>query len=74
MGVYGPQQLRFDIFELTETLQRVLESHFKLGGKLKWHWHWEIPNLYRYLDGQNLSFWPKLVIDITKLGIQIHTF
>ena len=29
----GPQQLRFNIFELTLTLQRVLGSYFKIGGK-----------------------------------------
>ena len=27
-----------------------------------------------HLDGQYLRFWPKWVINITKLGIQIHTF
>ena len=35
MDSHGPQQPRFDIFELTQTLQRVLGSHFKFGGKFK---------------------------------------
>ena len=35
MDSHGPQQPRFDIFELTQALWRVLGSHFKFGGKFK---------------------------------------
>ena len=31
----GPKESRWDTFELTQTLQRVLGSHFKFGGKFK---------------------------------------
>ena len=31
----GPKESRRDTFELTQTLQRVLGSHFKFGGKFK---------------------------------------
>ena len=33
MDSHGPQEPRFDIFELTQTLQGVLESHFKFDRK-----------------------------------------
>ena len=33
MDSHGPQQLRLDTFELTQTLQGVLGSNFKFGGK-----------------------------------------
>ena len=35
MDSHGPQQPRFDIFELTQTLLSVLGSQFKFGGKFK---------------------------------------
>ena len=35
MDSHGPQQLRLDTFELTQTLQGVLGSHFKFSGKFK---------------------------------------
>ena len=35
---------------------------------------WETTCLDGHLDGQYLRFWPKWVINITKLGMQIHTF
>ena len=31
----GPKESRWDTFELTQTLQRVLGSHIKFGGKFK---------------------------------------
>ena len=31
----GPKESRWDTFELTQTLQRVLGSHFRFGGKYK---------------------------------------
>ena len=33
MDSHGPQEPRFDIFELTQTLQGVLEAHFKFDRK-----------------------------------------
>ena len=46
MNYPGLKQPRFNIFELTQALQRVLGSHFKYRGKFKFVWLFHLTQQY----------------------------
>ena len=51
----GPQQPRFDFFELTQALQRIVGFHFKFWGKLIYSTSSRIPTMLHSAWGR----WPQ---------------
>ena len=71
MDSHGPQQSRFDIFEPTQTLQRVLGSHFKIDGKFNFFYSRAAASLtllkignptLSFLKFQTFSFFGRLLL------------